>query len=62
MAGADYRMVGRLGTRDAIDTASGVTSRFSQYTFELVDLEYGAIVWSDIYEFKKENQDHVVYR
>lgn len=62
MAGADYRMVGRIGTRDAIDTATGVTSRFSQYTFELVDLEYGAIVWSNIYEFKKENQDHVVYR
>lgn len=62
MAGADYRMVGRIGTRDAIDTATGVTSRFSQYTFELVDLEYGSIVWSNLYEFKKENQDHVVYR
>lgn len=62
MAGADYRMVGRIGTRDAIDTSTGVTSRYSQYTFELVDLEYGAIIWSNIYEFLKENQDHVVYR
>lgn len=62
MAAGDYRLVGRIGTRDAIDTRTGLTSRFSQYTFELVDLEYGAIVWSNLYEFKKENQDHVVYR
>jgi len=61
-AGADYRLVGRIGTRDAVDTRTGVTSRFSQYTFELVDLEYGAIVWSNLYEFKKENRDDVVYR
>lgn len=61
-AGADYRLVGRIGTRDAIDTRTGTTSRFSQYTFELIDLEYGSIVWSNLYEFKKENRDDVVYR
>jgi len=61
-AGADYRLVGRIGTRDAIDTRSGAKSRFSQYTFELLDLEYGTIVWSNLYEFKKENRDDVVYR
>jgi penicillin-binding protein activator len=61
-AGADYRLVGRIGTRDAIDPSNGTKSRFSQYTFELLDLEYGAIVWSNLYEFKKENRDSVVYR
>lgn len=61
-AGADYRLVGRIGTRDAIDTKTGVTSRFSQYTFELLDMEYGEIIWSNLYEFKKENRDDVVYR
>jgi hypothetical protein len=61
-AGADYRLVGRIGTRDAVDTRTGMKSRFSQYVFELVDLEYGTIVWSNLYEFKKENQDSVVYR
>lgn len=61
-AGADYRLVGRIGTRDAIDTRTGVTSRFSQYTFELLDMEYGEIIWSNLYEFKKENRDDVVYR
>ena len=61
-AGADYRLVGRIGTRDAIDPRSGAKSRFSQYTFEIVDLENGEIVWSNLYEFKKENRDDVVYR
>ncbi|MDB5452967.1 MAG: hypothetical protein JWO33_1545 [Caulobacteraceae bacterium] len=61
-AGADYRLVGRIGTRDAIDTRTGVTSRYSQYTFELLDMEYGELIWSNIYEFKKENRDDVVYR
>lgn len=61
-AGADYRLVGRIGTRDAIDPRTGVKSRFSQYTFELLDMEYGEIVWSNLYEFKKETADNVVYR
>jgi hypothetical protein len=61
-AGADYRLVGRIGTRDAIDTRTGKTSRFSQYTFELLDMEYGEIIWSNLYEFKKEARDDVVYR
>jgi hypothetical protein len=54
--------VGRIGTRDALDPHTGTASRFSQYTFELIDLEYGSIVWSNLYEFKKENRDDIVYR
>lgn len=61
-AGADYRLVGRIGTRDAIDTRTGVTSRYSVYTFELLDMEYGELIWSNNFEFKKENRDDVVYR
>ena len=61
-AGADYRLVGRIGTRDAIDPRSGVRERYSVYTFELLDLEYGDLVWSNQYEFKKATQDNVVYR
>ncbi len=61
-AGIDYRLVGRIGTRDAVDPQTGVRSRYSQYTFELLDMEYGAIIWSNIYEFKKEARDDVVYR
>ena len=61
-AGADYRLVGRIGTRDAVDPRTGVRERFSQYTFELLDLEYGEIIWSNLYEFKKATTDNVVYR
>lgn len=61
-AGIDYRLVGRIGTRDAIDTRTGTSSRYSMYTFELIDMEYGELIWSNIYEFKKENRDDVVYR
>lgn len=62
MAGADYRLVGRIGTRDAVDPASGIKERYSVYTFELLDLEYNELIWSNLYEFKKATQDHVVYR
>jgi hypothetical protein len=61
-AGADYRLVGRIGTRDAVDPRSGVRERYSVYTFELLDLEYGELIWSNLYEFKKATQDNVVYR
>jgi hypothetical protein len=46
-AGADYRRVCRVGTRDAIDRLSGTKSRFSQYTFELLDMEKGEIIYRD---------------
>jgi hypothetical protein len=61
-AGADYRLVGRIGTRDAIDPRTGVKERYSVYTFELLDLEYGELIWSNLYEFKKASQDNVIYR
>lgn len=60
--GADYRLVGRIGTRDAINPRTGVHERYSVYTFELLDLEYGDLIWSNLYEFKKATTDHVVYR
>lgn len=61
-AGADYRLVGRIGTRDAVDPRTGMKERYSVYTFELLDLEYGELIWSNLYEFKKATQDNVVYR
>ena len=61
-AGADFRLTGRIATSDAVDNKSGVTQRFTQITFELVDLEYGTIVWSNIYDYAKAAQDDIVYR
>ncbi|MFP4381075.1 MAG: penicillin-binding protein activator LpoB [Candidatus Sumerlaeia bacterium] len=62
MIKADYRLGGRVNTIDAIDQKTGVMSRFYQITFEMFNLENGAIAWSGIYDFKKSAQDDVIYR
>ncbi|MBK1695709.1 CsgG/HfaB family protein [Rhodovibrio salinarum] len=61
-AGADYRLVGTINSLDARDRSTGTAQRYSQITFEMLDLEYGTIVWSGIYEFSKAAQDDVIYR
>lgn len=61
-AGADYRMAGRITSLDASDRSDGTQSRYSQITFEMVDMELGTIVWSGLYEMRKAARDDVVYR
>lgn len=61
-AGADYRLAGRVSSQDAIDRDSQMKSRYHQIVFEMVDLELGTIVWSNMYEMKKASQDSVLYR
>lgn len=61
-AGADYRLVGRITSADAVDSSSALTSRYQQISFEMIDLEYGTVVWSGLYEFKKTAQDDIIYR
>jgi len=61
-AGADYRLVGMIASLDARNTQTGTAERYNQITFEMLDLEYGTLIWSGIYEFKKAAQDDVIYR
>ncbi len=61
-AGGDFRLGGRIASLDAIDRSTGLKSRYHQITFEMVDLEYGTIVWSGIYELKKASQEDILYR
>ncbi|UAW99461.1 hypothetical protein KEM63_05705 [Halopseudomonas nanhaiensis] len=61
-AGADFRLVGRITSADAVDTYSSATSRYQQLTFEMIDMEYGTVVWAGMYEMKKTAQDDVIYR
>lgn len=61
-AGADFRLVGRIMSLDAMDMQSQERSRYHQITFELIDLELGTYVWSGMYEFKKSSQDDIMYR
>lgn len=60
--GADFRLVGRITSLDAVDTRTGEVSRSHLIGFEMIDLESGAIVWGAPYEFKKTAQDNVLYR
>lgn len=61
VAGADYRLSGRITSQD-IHSASGVQERFMSILFQMTDLENGIIVWTNQYRFKKSAQDDVIYR
>lgn len=61
-AGADFRLGGRISSLDTRDPKTGLSQRYNQITFEMVDLENGVIVWSGIYEFAKSSADDIIYR
>ncbi len=61
-AGADYRLGGVILSHDAINPETGMKVRAHEINFELMDLEYGDIIWSGIYEFKKASRDDILYR
>ena len=60
--GYDYRLGGRIASMDAIDSKSGLKSRYHQITFELIERGSGQIIWANKYEFKKTAQDDVIFR
>ncbi len=61
-AGADFKLVGSIGTLDSFAGSSGLHQRYSQITFEMLDLESSELVWSNNYEFEKAAADDAVYR
>lgn len=61
-SGGDFRLGGRITTLDSVQSKTGMASRYHQITFEMVDLESAAIVWSGMYDFKKTAQDDIIYR
>jgi len=61
-AGVDYRLTGRINSLDTRSKSTGSVERYTQISFELIDLESGISVWADIYEFKKGGLDDAVYR
>ena len=60
VAGADYRLSGRITSQDA--RRRGTEQRYMHILFEMTDLESGIIVWSNEYDFKKAGRQGVVYR
>jgi hypothetical protein len=61
-AGADYRLAGTISTLDSRDPNTGIVQRYNQITFDMVDLETGALVWEGMYEIKRAAADDVIYR
>lgn len=61
-AGADYRLVGRISTLDSRSASTGSVERYTQLSFELIDLESGVSQWANQYEFKKSGRDDAIYR
>ena len=61
VAGADYRLNGRITSLDA-RASSGATERYMNIVFRMTDLESGIVVWTNQYDFKKGGQDDVIYR
>ena len=46
VAGADYRLNGRIISLDA-RTADGIVERYMQIVFRMTDLENGIVVWTN---------------
>jgi len=61
-AGADFRLGGRITSLDARNPRTGVTQRYNQIVFELVDLETGVLLWTNMYSVLRSAADDVVYR
>lgn len=60
--GSDYRLGGRIASTDQRSIRTGMVQRYTQISFEMIDLESGEIVWSGLYEFARAAADDAVYR
>lgn len=61
-AGGDYRLVGRISSLDSRSSSTGTVERYTQLSFELIDLESGVSQWANQYELKKSGRDDAIYR
>jgi curli biogenesis system outer membrane secretion channel CsgG len=62
VAGSDYLLRGAISSQDSRSVSTGMTQRYNQISFEMVDVESSEIVWSGLYEFARAAADDVVYR
>lgn len=61
-AGADFRLVGRISSLDSRSASTGAVERYTQLSFELIDLESSVSIWGNQYELKKGGSDDAIYR
>ncbi|MEY4762808.1 MAG: hypothetical protein RLZZ200_2664 [Pseudomonadota bacterium] len=62
LAGADFRLKGKIRQLVARNNNNGMIQRRTQVTFEMVDNESGVLVWSNEYMFTKAGADDIVYQ
>lgn len=63
VAGADYRLVGRITSQDARNNSNGTTQRAMQVVFEMIDLETSETVYiSEPFVIVRAQRDDVIYR
>jgi hypothetical protein len=62
VAGSDFLLRGAISSQDSRSASTGMTQRYNQISFEMVDVESSEIVWSGLYEFARAAADDVVYR
>lgn len=60
--GADYKLTGTIATLDSYSASTGLNQRYTQVTFEMLDLESGELIWSNQYEMERVAADDVSYR
>ncbi len=60
-SGADYRLTGTIATLDS-SSRNGLEQRYTQITFEMIDLESSELIWSNTYEISRAAADDVLYR
>lgn len=60
-SGADYRLIGTIAALDS-SSRKGLEQRYTQITFEMIDLENSELVWSHTYEISRVAADDVLYR
>lgn len=59
---AGYRMTARIASIHKISNNTGVQSNYFQFSFELLNLQTGTILWANIYDIKKLGADDTIYR
>ena len=59
---AQYRMTARITSIHGVSNQTGVKSNYFQFSFELLDLQTGSILWANIYDVRKIGGDDTIYR
>lgn len=61
LAGAKYRMVGKITSLSTASNVSGVRSNYYVFSFEIIDLDSTRVVWGNFYEIKRYGADDTLY-